>query len=299
MASRRRSKGTSNVATFQVDRGSRPRRLAAVALVPLTVLAVGLSAGGSSVASSTSSSSPTRAAAAPARMFPPAPGPLRLGDDPGGRGAVNAAVGCHDGEVLLVPWCRTSSWSSCAPASASRAPSACYAAAGRTSCTPSPTGSRTSTRAKPQSITKTPNDPRYRAAVGLAEDRRAGRLGQDHRVPQDRRHRHRHRHGLQARGPRGQRVAEHRRVQRQEGRRRRQERLRRRLLRHRHRSTATATPIDDNGHGTHTAGTIGAVGNNRIGVTGHELGRPGHALQVARLRAATARSPASSSATST
>lgn len=27
-------------------------------------------------------------------------------------------------------------------------------------------------------------------------------------------------------------------------------------------------PIDDNGHGTHTAGTIGAVGNNKTGVTG-------------------------------
>src|SRR5438034_6419033 len=27
-------------------------------------------------------------------------------------------------------------------------------------------------------------------------------------------------------------------------------------------------PIDDNGHGTHTGGTIGAVGNNGVGVTG-------------------------------
>ena len=26
--------------------------------------------------------------------------------------------------------------------------------------------------------------------------------------------------------------------------------------------------MDDNGHGTHTAGTVGAVGNNGIGVTG-------------------------------
>ena len=30
----------------------------------------------------------------------------------------------------------------------------------------------------------------------------------------------------------------------------------------------TGNPIDTNGHGTHTAGTIGAVGNNGIGVTG-------------------------------
>src|SRR5207253_3853907 len=27
-------------------------------------------------------------------------------------------------------------------------------------------------------------------------------------------------------------------------------------------------PFDDNGHGTHTAGTIGAVGNNGLGVAG-------------------------------
>lgn len=30
----------------------------------------------------------------------------------------------------------------------------------------------------------------------------------------------------------------------------------------------TANPYDDNGHGTHTAGTFGAVGNNGVGVTG-------------------------------
>ena len=30
----------------------------------------------------------------------------------------------------------------------------------------------------------------------------------------------------------------------------------------------TSDPIDDNGHGTHVSGTIGAVGNNAIGVTG-------------------------------
>ena len=28
-----------------------------------------------------------------------------------------------------------------------------------------------------------------------------------------------------------------------------------------------ASPADQNGHGTHTAGTIGAVGNNMVGVT--------------------------------
>src|SRR5262245_65808567 len=27
-------------------------------------------------------------------------------------------------------------------------------------------------------------------------------------------------------------------------------------------------PGDDNGHGTHTAGTLGAIGNNAVGVTG-------------------------------
>ena len=33
-------------------------------------------------------------------------------------------------------------------------------------------------------------------------------------------------------------------------------------------SPITSDPIDDNGHGTHVSGTIGAVGNNTIGVTG-------------------------------
>ena len=32
--------------------------------------------------------------------------------------------------------------------------------------------------------------------------------------------------------------------------------------------TNTSDPLDDNGHGTHVSGTIGAVGNNGIGVTG-------------------------------
>ena len=32
--------------------------------------------------------------------------------------------------------------------------------------------------------------------------------------------------------------------------------------------TDTSDPLDDNGHGTHVSGTIGAVGNNGIGVTG-------------------------------
>jgi len=31
---------------------------------------------------------------------------------------------------------------------------------------------------------------------------------------------------------------------------------------------ATCDPLDDNGHGTHVSGTIGAVGNNGIGVVG-------------------------------
>ena len=34
--------------------------------------------------------------------------------------------------------------------------------------------------------------------------------------------------------------------------------------------------MDDNGHGTHVAGTIGAVGNNGIGVAGVELEHADH-----------------------
>src|SRR5262249_47372909 len=32
--------------------------------------------------------------------------------------------------------------------------------------------------------------------------------------------------------------------------------------------TGSGNPMDDNNHGTHVAGTIGAVGNNLVGVTG-------------------------------
>ncbi len=41
-------------------------------------------------------------------------------------------------------------------------------------------------------------------------------------------------------------------------------------------------PMDDHGHGTHTAGTIGAVGNNGIGVVGVELERQDSGVQVPR-----------------
>src|SRR5262249_55422908 len=32
--------------------------------------------------------------------------------------------------------------------------------------------------------------------------------------------------------------------------------------------TDSCDPLDDNGHGTHTSGTVGAIGNNGIGVVG-------------------------------
>ena len=48
-------------------------------------------------------------------------------------------------------------------------------------------------------------------------------------------------------------------------------------------------PMDDNGHGTHTSGTIGAVGNNGIGRGGRELGRPDHGPEVPSATAAPGR----------
>ena len=50
-------------------------------------------------------------------------------------------------------------------------------------------------------------------------------------------------------------------------------------------------PMDDNGHGTHVAGTIGAVGNNGDRRGGRQLERHDHAAEVPQRRRTRARYP--------
>src|SRR6478609_7142963 len=90
---------------FRSNRRFRPRRLGVLALVPLTVLAVGMSAGGASVASVASQQS--GASALPAGTYAPQQLLVRFasGTTPQAAAAVNASIGATTAKSFssLVP----------------------------------------------------------------------------------------------------------------------------------------------------------------------------------------------------
>jgi thermitase len=251
--------------SLRPNRGSQPRRLTAAALVPLTALAIALGTGGSSVAAS-APHHPVMSALANEAFVP---GQLLVrftsGTTPAAITAVNTAVGSTTAKSFsyLVPnlqlvQLRTGLSVSAALLSYAQQPNVLYA---------QPNWVSHIDITRPGSTTKTPNDPRYpeqwdwpKIGAPAAWDHTTGShkiVVTDIDTGMDYNH-------VDLAANAWQNVAE---------------------------CNGTpgvdddhngyiddchgidtinhdSDPIDDNGHGTHTAGTIGAVGNNGIGVTG-------------------------------
>jgi subtilisin family serine protease len=250
---------------FKSTRGFRPRRLAVVAVVPLTVLAVGLSSGGPSVASSPSEQS--NAKALPAGSYVPGQLLVRFaaGTTPAAAAAVNAKIGSTTEKSFsdLVPnlqLVRLSPSTSVSSALVSYAQQADVMYA-------QPNWVSHIEEAKTQSITKIPNDPQYPQQWDWPKIDAPAAWGKTTGSPKivvmdvdtgmDYNHEDLKANAWQntaeCKGKKDKDDDKNGYVDDCHG---------------IDTFNGDSDPMDDNSHGTHTAGTIGAVGDNKIGVTG-------------------------------
>ena len=251
--------------SFRPTRGTRPRWLTATALVPLTVLAIGLSAGGSSVASSVSRH--PGASRPPGEAFVSGQLLVRFtsGTTPAVVAAVNAAIGSTTAKSFsyLVPNLQLVRL----PAGMSVSAALLHYAQQANVLYAQPNWVSHIDATTRESIAKTPNDPRYPEQWDwpkIGAPSAWGKTTGSHKIVvtdidtgMD------YNHGDLAANA-WQNTAECNGVSGVDD---------------DHNGyvddchgidtiNGDSDPIDDNGHGTHTAGTIGAVGNNGIGVTG-------------------------------
>jgi subtilisin family serine protease len=251
---------------FMPTRRSAPRRLTVAVLVPLTVLAVGLSTAGASLASSAPRHpGATRLAGA----FVPGQLLVRFtaGTSPLSAAAVNAAIGSRTAKSFtdLVPnlqlvQLRPGLSVSAALRYYAQRSNVLYAQ-------PNWVSHIYDAKTKPDSITKTPNDPQYpgqwdwpKIGAPSAWDTTTGShtiVVTDIDTGMDYNHddlaANAWKNTAECNGTPGVDDDGNGYVDDCHG---------------IDTINGDSDPIDDNGHGTHTAGTIGAVGNNGVGVTG-------------------------------
>ncbi len=251
-------------------RGRRPHRLAAVALVPLMVLAIGLGSGGSSLASSAPDrSGADRSGADPLAAGTFAPGQLLVrfasGTTPKAASAVNTSIGATMAKSFsyLVPNLQLVQLPSGLSVSSAMSQygqqeSVLYS---------QPNWVSQIEGAKTESTTKTPNDPRYGEQwdwpkIGAPEAwaKTTGSpkvIVTDIDTGLDYNHEDLAANAWQntkeCKGKKGVDDDKNGYVDDCYG---------------IDTINGDSDPMDDNSHGTHTGGTIGAVGDNKIGVTG-------------------------------
>lgn len=251
--------------SFRSIRGSRSRRLTALAVVPLTVLALGLTAVGSSVASS----APRDPAAPRLPSGSYVPGQLLVkftsGTTPAAAAAVNAALGSTTAKSFssLVPNLQLVSLRPDVSVSAALLR---YAEQANVMYAQPNWVSHIDT-ATPDSVMKTPNDPRYdeqwdwpKIDAPAAWSKSTGShkiVVTDIDTGVDYRHEdlaaNMWRNTAECKGVKGKDDDRNGYTDDCHG---------------IDTINGDSDPMDDHSHGTHTSGTIGAVGDNRTGVTG-------------------------------
>lgn len=250
---------------FRSIGGFRPRRLAAVALVPLTVTAIALSTGAPSVASSAPEQ--TGASSLPAGAYVPGQLLVRFasGTTPAAAAAVNAAIGSTTEKSFssLVPNLQLVQL----PPSISVSNALQRYAQQSNVMYAQPNWVSRIDDAKTRTVTKTPNDPQYPQQWDwpkIDAPSAWGKTTGSHKIVvmdidtgMDYNHEdlaaNAWHNTAECQGKKGVDDDKNGYVDDCYG---------------IDTINGDTDPMDDNSHGTHTAGTIGAVGNNKIGVTG-------------------------------